>query len=472
MKNEDFIFGMRPECIFLNTQLGDKNPFLRNISAAVLPNGLSPKSKIFDTRDYESYPDLYWKLRSESVSQPEDMDRESIDRDLYRLQQATSLKLTTFDRTLLQEPFRNWRGKAGDLLFFPVTRKLRKKKAPASTERVLETVVRNSGSESTGQLLEIQATPIRKTFVDSFKTSDERTALSDDTDRGKRTKPKDNKLPTTDVGNDTSSCNSASDDAQRIDLDASNENRKPSYVENCVTGRSHRSTHTTKSRKEMVRPSVISVELGLTNFSNNLKPNCLQHLSVDGDVLSGCHSDEHNPAKTDNSNVDIQNQSVKRNEKLIANNTVEEYKSKDSDDEGRKENRSFVETENVYTENKLKEDVMKRSSTSAKLSGGKNSQTSIRPVHLEVFNERNRQRKSSRAKYISTEEIPGYKLDLLNYPPTKSPTQSKSAQAGSHQHEADVTGRQSARSNTKISKQSRRSSRSANSACLTITPCF
>ncbi|KAI8752829.1 hypothetical protein BgiMline_015007, partial [Biomphalaria glabrata] len=63
-------------------------------------------------------------------------------------------------------------------------------------------------------------------------------------------------------------------------------------------------------------------------------------------------------------------------------------------------------------------------------------------------------------------------LDLLNYPPTKSPTQAKSAQAGSRQHEADVTGRQSARSSTKICKQSRRSSRSANSACLTITPCF
>ncbi|XP_059177064.1 uncharacterized protein LOC131956564 [Physella acuta] len=120
MEKGEFIFGVRPECLFINTQLGNRNPFLRDVTKPNENPGI-PKhlQSLYDFKDFAKYPDAYWKLR-ESL-EPDVMEASMIDRDLYRKQQISSLKLTTMDRTppSSRDPFIKWRGKAGDPLFYP-----------------------------------------------------------------------------------------------------------------------------------------------------------------------------------------------------------------------------------------------------------------------------------------------------------------------------------------------------------------
>lgn len=120
MEKGDFIFGVRPECLFINTQLGNRNPLLRDVNRQNENPGI-PKhlQSVYDFKDFAKYPDTYWKLR-ESL-EPEVMEASMIDRDLYRKQQISTLKLTTMDRTppTSRDPFIKWRGKAGDPLFYP-----------------------------------------------------------------------------------------------------------------------------------------------------------------------------------------------------------------------------------------------------------------------------------------------------------------------------------------------------------------
>ncbi|XP_005092163.2 uncharacterized protein LOC101851245 [Aplysia californica] len=128
-KSVEPIFGVRPECLFIENQLGDKNPLVRDPARSKMSQEMPTKSggagMLQDLKDYSGYPDIYWKLRADTVAQPNDLEADMIDRDLYRLRQISTLKLNTVERTfqVKQDPFRKWRGKAGEALFSPKQQK-------------------------------------------------------------------------------------------------------------------------------------------------------------------------------------------------------------------------------------------------------------------------------------------------------------------------------------------------------------
>ncbi|KAH9520036.1 hypothetical protein Btru_071539 [Bulinus truncatus] len=472
MKTGDFIFGMRPECIFLNTQLGDKNPFLHNVNMGALPER-SPRHKHCDLREYEGYPDLYWKLRSDTVCNPEGLESEMIDRDLYRLQQATSLKLTSFDKVLLQEPFRNWRGKSGDLLFFPVgnIKKQKKKKLNVTPEESNESALRNVAhlkSESNAAFLEIQATPIRKTFLDEKpKNWDSANFKSSQTLESKPTVFSDAISEGSDIFNDdvtSLKCRRSAPDVAAHGYDLSSKRKSGNSF---ASGRTYQPNRSASGRKEAVKAAVISVELGLTE-------------------------DEHRPRKQ---NSDQIIQGLKRNkdrswsaENITASKTdlttitTTTTTHQDSDES----HYATLESEILSTleEGKVKcaltpdqDKFIEGRSLSASSSCDKRSRTSknyslpLKAVHLEVFNERGKAKTASKTAFTGLTDVRGYKLDMFNYPPSKKSPVTQSARSDVNKRETIRTNDETSQSGVKRSK-SARSSRSTSSAYLKITPCF
>ncbi|GFR88373.1 hypothetical protein ElyMa_004250200 [Elysia marginata] len=185
MDQPNHLFGVRPECVFINSQLGEKNPLLRNSSKAdsnvprVMPG-------LHDLKDFAGYPKEYWKLRSEKISQPADLEADMIDRDLYRLRQLSALKLNSIERTfpIKNDPFRKWRGKGGEPLFSPGQQRLppKRRRHRFGITSLSETVNRTQYyPQNRNPPLAVTITPLKISAGDAIQEEDEEEQEEDQT---------------------------------------------------------------------------------------------------------------------------------------------------------------------------------------------------------------------------------------------------------------------------------------------------
>ncbi|XP_076466672.1 uncharacterized protein LOC143297944 [Babylonia areolata] len=80
-------------------------------SPDVFPRGQPVEVKKPATPTYKDYPQAYWELRSATVQDPSDLKDDMIDRDRYRLQQISSLRLKAMNRELAAsklDSYRKW----------------------------------------------------------------------------------------------------------------------------------------------------------------------------------------------------------------------------------------------------------------------------------------------------------------------------------------------------------------------------
>ncbi|GFO01720.1 hypothetical protein PoB_002822500 [Plakobranchus ocellatus] len=197
MDQGNHLFGVRPECVFINAQLGNRNPLLRDHAKAdsnvprVVPG-------LHDLRDYAGYPKEYWKLRSEKITQPADLEADMIDRDLYRLRQLSTLKLNSVEKTfpVKNDPFRKWRGKGGEPLFSPNQqrvphRRRRQRYGPTSLSDLA------SKTRNTQQLhppLAVTVTPLRISAGDAIAEEEEEEGEVDEVGGCEALRPQKTKL--------------------------------------------------------------------------------------------------------------------------------------------------------------------------------------------------------------------------------------------------------------------------------------
>ncbi|KAK7493030.1 hypothetical protein BaRGS_00015760 [Batillaria attramentaria] len=78
-------------------------------SPEIFPRGLPVEVRKPVTPTYEDYPEAYWELRSPTVQDPADLKEDMIDRDRYRLQQISSLKLKAVPRELAVNKLNSYR---------------------------------------------------------------------------------------------------------------------------------------------------------------------------------------------------------------------------------------------------------------------------------------------------------------------------------------------------------------------------
>ncbi|KAL8595301.1 hypothetical protein ACOMHN_020054 [Nucella lapillus] len=77
----------------------------------IFPRGQPVEVKKPGTPTFEDYPEAYWELRSPTVQVPSDLKDGMIDRDRYRLQQISSLRLRAMNRELIAnklDTYRKW----------------------------------------------------------------------------------------------------------------------------------------------------------------------------------------------------------------------------------------------------------------------------------------------------------------------------------------------------------------------------
>ena len=164
MDQGNHLFGVRPECVFINAQLGERNPLLRD-SGRVDNNVPKVVPGLHDLKDFAGYPKEYWKLRSEKISQPADLEADMIDRDLYRLRQLSNLKLNSIERTfpIKNDPFRKWRGKGGEALFSPGQQRvpIRKRRQRYGITSLSETVSKTRYGQKLNSPLAVTITPLK-----------------------------------------------------------------------------------------------------------------------------------------------------------------------------------------------------------------------------------------------------------------------------------------------------------------------
>ena len=80
-------------------------------SPDIFPRGQPVEVKKPATPTYDDYPDIYWELRSATVQDPSDLKEDMIDRDRYRLQQISSLRLRAMNREVAAKRldcYRKW----------------------------------------------------------------------------------------------------------------------------------------------------------------------------------------------------------------------------------------------------------------------------------------------------------------------------------------------------------------------------
>ena len=77
----------------------------------IFPRGQPVEVKKPMTPTYDDYPEAYWELRSPTVQDPSDLKEDMIDRDRYRLQQISSLRLRAMNREVAAnrlDSYRKW----------------------------------------------------------------------------------------------------------------------------------------------------------------------------------------------------------------------------------------------------------------------------------------------------------------------------------------------------------------------------
>ncbi|RUS91854.1 hypothetical protein EGW08_000425 [Elysia chlorotica] len=165
MNKTNHLFGVRPECVFINSQLGERNPLLRD-TEKVESNVPRVVPGLHDLKDFAGYPKEYWKLRAEKISQPADLEADMIDRDLYRLRQLSTLKLNSIERTfpIKNDPFRKWRGKGGEPLFSPGQQRLphKRRRQRFGINALSETATRVKYSQHINPSLAVTITPLNR----------------------------------------------------------------------------------------------------------------------------------------------------------------------------------------------------------------------------------------------------------------------------------------------------------------------
>lgn len=83
----------------------------------IFPRGQPVAVKKPVTPTYDDYPEAYWELRSPTVQDPSDLKEDMIDRDRYRLQQISSLRLRAMNRELAAsrlDCYRKWQQQMQD----------------------------------------------------------------------------------------------------------------------------------------------------------------------------------------------------------------------------------------------------------------------------------------------------------------------------------------------------------------------
>ena len=83
----------------------------------IFPRGQPVAVKKPVTPTYDDYPEAYWELRSPTVQDPSDLKEDMIDRDRYRLQQISSLRLRAMNRELAAnrlDSYRKWQQQMQD----------------------------------------------------------------------------------------------------------------------------------------------------------------------------------------------------------------------------------------------------------------------------------------------------------------------------------------------------------------------
>ena len=172
MNQANHLFGVRPECVFINAQLGEKNPLLRE-TGKVDCNVPRAVPGLHDLKDFAGYPKEYWKLRAEKISQPADLEADMIDRDLYRLRQLSALKLNSIERSfpIKNDPFKKWRGKGGEPLFSPGQQRLPHKRRcfRFGINTLTETASRIKYSQQMNPPLAVTITPLKISAGDAIQ---------------------------------------------------------------------------------------------------------------------------------------------------------------------------------------------------------------------------------------------------------------------------------------------------------------
>ncbi|CAL1540008.1 unnamed protein product [Lymnaea stagnalis] len=441
MQYNNFIFEMRPECIFINTQLGERNRGPSKTKVQIQ----SPKSipGLTDLRDYDSYPDLYWQLRSDTISQPEDLEGEMLDRDLYKLKQISNLKLSTLESAIQHDPFRKWRGKAGDPLFCPVRnvqdRQLRGKKVMDLAKKENKSFQRVEGNTPRLEL-EVKSTPIRPVLTEQEEYKKSAEAISQSSKRDIETdsvtlnlldqsSERNNSIEASSSSESKSSVNAPPNTYVRLEPDDDDE--KYINLSKELFRKSPNAKHRREVLKEVMRPTVVSFDLKREVDYKHHRQTIPRRYQMG--LMNPSH--DHVVWATPCRRITPQPQSVTSRDTLEENfHRENQHQSLIPRNGGRHGDAVFNDVYSLHPQpttsstrptqlhgNGNDEKTAREAHDGDKssfYSRRKSSPAPLKALHLEVFNERvkvNDLGKISRSTFDP--DIPGYKLDLINYPP-------------------------------------------------------